>query len=234
MVLTRRMLQGRDRAWIPALLLYAGTSALDLYDPAITPDHPWADRRFVDVVYPGVILLAVAGTRFAAQALRRRALLPALPMRLRPAAIAVLCAALIVPTFAGGLKIATQRTGLGELAATTTLCNDLRTKHNDVSVVLVGVGVQIYYATVREQCGVPVALLPAGATKPELDEAVADIRAVGRTPVLLSRVPEALTGYGYSNPGEAVNVLTRSDEELLAGRPDGTLPLPIQVYMTWL
>ena len=51
---------GRRRVWAPAFLMFFGMATAVLLAPSITPDHPWADRRFVPVVLPGLVLFAVA------------------------------------------------------------------------------------------------------------------------------------------------------------------------------
>lgn len=51
-------------AWSAPALVGAASTALTLYRPGITPDHPWADRRLVPVVLPAVVLLAVAALAF--------------------------------------------------------------------------------------------------------------------------------------------------------------------------
>lgn len=42
----------------PFLLVLSGLTVLYLWMPSITPDHIWADRRFLPVVYPGLALCA--------------------------------------------------------------------------------------------------------------------------------------------------------------------------------
>ena len=37
--------RGGVEAWVPALVVAAGSTLLPLLRPGITPDHPWADRR---------------------------------------------------------------------------------------------------------------------------------------------------------------------------------------------
>ena len=70
-VLVRRAVlsagERRVDAWLPALLVAAGSTLLTLLRPGITPDHPWADRRLL-VALPLVVALVVTG---AAWALRR-------------------------------------------------------------------------------------------------------------------------------------------------------------------
>jgi hypothetical protein len=57
-MLTWRLLHGRGLRYLPMVLIYLGATVLTLLRPGITPDHPWADRRLVVEVIPGVILLA--------------------------------------------------------------------------------------------------------------------------------------------------------------------------------
>jgi hypothetical protein len=42
--------------WLAPAAVGVAATALILYRPAITPDHPWADRRLVPVVLPTVVL----------------------------------------------------------------------------------------------------------------------------------------------------------------------------------
>ena len=63
-VLVRRALvsvgERRVEAWVPALVVAAGSTLLTLLRPGITPDHPWADRRLL-VALPLVVALLVVG-----------------------------------------------------------------------------------------------------------------------------------------------------------------------------
>ncbi|HEY0871257.1 MAG TPA: hypothetical protein VGD55_12725, partial [Acidothermaceae bacterium] len=58
--LAYEQMAGRRRVWAPAFLVFFGTAFAVLLRPSITPDHPWADRRFVPVVLPGLVLFAIA------------------------------------------------------------------------------------------------------------------------------------------------------------------------------
>src|SRR5262249_24558017 len=58
-LLTRRCLRGQAPLWTLPLMTSAWTIVTFLSRPSITPDHPWASRRLVPAVLPGVILLAV-------------------------------------------------------------------------------------------------------------------------------------------------------------------------------
>lgn len=55
--LLRGALSARPKGALALLLVVCGGySLLYLYDPAISPDHPWGMRRFVPVIIPGFIL----------------------------------------------------------------------------------------------------------------------------------------------------------------------------------
>ncbi len=58
-ILVRRTLRGHAPLWTLPLATFAWTIVTFLYRPAITPDQPWASRRLVPAVLPGIILLAV-------------------------------------------------------------------------------------------------------------------------------------------------------------------------------
>lgn len=56
--LVRGALARRRAALTPFLLIVSGLTTLYVWQPTITPDHMWADRRFLPVVIPGLLLFA--------------------------------------------------------------------------------------------------------------------------------------------------------------------------------
>ena len=58
-MLGRRCVKGEAPVWVLPLLVFAWTIAEFLLRPAITPHQPYASRRLVPAVLPGLILLAV-------------------------------------------------------------------------------------------------------------------------------------------------------------------------------
>ena len=52
-------LRGQSPVWVLPLLVFAWTIAEFLLRPAITPHQPWASRRMVPAVLPGLILFAI-------------------------------------------------------------------------------------------------------------------------------------------------------------------------------
>ena len=75
-LLFRRCLAGRAPTWTLPLITFAWATVTFLYRPAITPDQPWASRRLVAAVLPGMLLLAVWGSSWLVGWLRQRGLGP--------------------------------------------------------------------------------------------------------------------------------------------------------------
>ncbi|GIH89689.1 hypothetical protein Psi01_03190 [Planobispora siamensis] len=71
-VLVRRLVRGAASEWLLPLMIIGWTTVTTLYRPAITPDHPFAARRLVPVIIPGLVLLAVWGLRWIEEKARER------------------------------------------------------------------------------------------------------------------------------------------------------------------
>ncbi|GII00885.1 hypothetical protein Pta02_28930 [Planobispora takensis] len=71
-VLVHRLLRGTASEWLLPLMIVGWTTVTTLYRPAITPDHPFAARRLVPVIIPGLVLLAVWGLRWIGEKARER------------------------------------------------------------------------------------------------------------------------------------------------------------------
>jgi len=212
-VLTWRVLAGRDPHWIPALVVFAGSSVQTLVRPGITPDHPWADRRLVVEVIPGMVLLATWATAALVRRLRRS---------VRAPAATALILAYLVPISVATVPLATARTEEGELAAAATVCQALRP---DDSVILVD---SQWVPTIRGQCGLPVAQL-RDPTPAAVARTVASVRAAGRTPVVASGA-NALEEQGLK-PTEIFILHTTEDQHQLVQRPTFTQPMNIEFWL---
>lgn len=165
--LAYRLLRGRRLQTLPFVALALAVTALVLWQPAITPDHPWADRRFVPIVLPGVVLFAC----WLVSRLARRGAVGVVA--------AVLGAAvLLVGTLAGTAPLAWSRTETGQLAAVREICSTLPP---DAAVVMLDDAVAFRLAqTVRELCDVPTARLLRGTA-----------------PAMVADVTPAVTGSGH-------------------------------------
>ena len=147
-LLARRCLRGQAPSWTLPLMVFAWIIVTVLYRPAIYPDQPWASRRLVPAVLPGLILLAVWGSNWLVSWARQRG-----HHRVTCGALASFCAALLlvppaVTAFGLGIRyggplgirpvahgLAVKRTYAGEIGAVNRLCAAIPP---DSSVVIIG------------------------------------------------------------------------------------------------
>ncbi|MGI5240450.1 hypothetical protein [Dactylosporangium sp. CA-139066] len=223
MLATAAAVRGRGWRLLPILLVFAGSGAATLLRPAITPDHPWADRRLVVEVLPAIVLFATlaiarAGRAWLRAGADRSAALPMLRRLPRTARLgllpALLVAAAVVPALPVFAHLAPLRTELGEPQATAAVCRALQP--ND-SVILIDVW---WAPTVRDECGLPVATL-VDPTLPRMHSVVAAVRDTGRQPVLLASTADALAPYGVA-VHQVVDQWVQHDQHQLVQRPTGT------------
>jgi len=171
----RRCVKGEAPVWVLPLLTFAWATAYFLLRPAITPHQPYASRRLVPAVLPGVILLSVWLAAWLARKSRAVHLVN-VPGYLRrsPRVFVIVCCAgaIIAPPFIGnfglGLKsggplgvmpysdgLAFQRAYVGELAAVDKICDSLSP---DSSVLIADYTLNQQFAQdIRGMCNVPVA-----------------------------------------------------------------------------
>ena len=243
-LISRRCLRGQAPAWTLPLMIFAWAIVTTLYDPAITPDQPWASRRLVPAVLPGFIVLAVWASGWLSGWLRRTG-----TARVVHAGVMVCCvAALVLPaavtTF--GLKVASggpvgirlaadglasARTYQGEIASVDRLCAAIP---RDASVVFLGGtgggDASRLTQVVRGMCGVPAASI-ASPRPQSVQRVVRGIEQAGRRPVFLAGVPSRLTPYG-GQIRMIVNLRTTQDQNALTAPPTHTLPLDVTVWMS--
>ncbi|GAA4570773.1 hypothetical protein [Planotetraspora kaengkrachanensis] len=225
-VLARRMAKGKEFGWLLPLAIIGWTTVTTLWRPAITPDHPWASRRLVPIVIPGMILLAVWGLRW----IRRRAHRWGYGSRLL---IATGAALLVVPAAITSIGTAFTPVDRGEAAAVKGLCAAIP-RNASVLIVERATGDRITQL-VRGECGVPTARVayPKGSDVPlhsDIERLVEKVRGTGRLPVLLAAEPGQLWPYGP--PTQVLKLRSRQDERSLVDPPDGTWSLTIDVWMT--
>src|SRR6185312_5878419 len=76
-LLTWKDQPGAWRNWaLPLVIICAGSAAV-LWQPQIVPDQPWASRRLVVVVLPGLIVCALWAARWLTGHARARGARPA-------------------------------------------------------------------------------------------------------------------------------------------------------------
>jgi hypothetical protein len=234
---------GTVRLWaLPLAVICCGSAAV-LWQPETVPDQPWASRRLVPLVLPGLILFAI----WAAAWLRARALTRGASKTAASVVAAFCVAALLVPTLAttfgltvnhsgkgGALGVtadglATKRTGAGEVGAVTRLCSLLGPS---ASVVIVALPVaQQFSQVIRGMCGIPTASM-AGQSAVSVQSVVASIEHAGRRPVLLGARPSQLRAYGGGSPVRVLDLSTSQDPHTLTQPPTTLFPADYVIWMS--
>jgi hypothetical protein len=210
--------------------------------PDIDPDQPWASRRLIVTVIPGLILCALWASSWLARRARDRGARPA------TAAVAGLAcvAAMLVPTVSttfglglshsgtsGGLTpvaqgLARSRIGAGEINAVADLCSQLP---GNASVVIVGQPTAAEFTQViRGMCGVPVAWM-SGRSVAAVDSVVGSISRVGRRPLLLAGRKAQLAAFG-GTPIRVLDLSTGQDPHELTQLPTAPKQVHYQIWLT--
>ncbi|HEU5419731.1 MAG TPA: hypothetical protein VFV41_18730 [Streptosporangiaceae bacterium] len=233
---------GAWRNWaLPLAIICAGSAAV-LWQPEIVPDQPWASRRLVVIVLPGLIICALWASRWLTGHARARGARP-----VTASVAGLFCvAALVVPTAAttfgaglthtgrsGGLRasahgMAFKQTGAGELTAVEQLCSSIRQKS---SVVIVDRFIaQRFTQAIRGMCGVPAAWM-VGQQPGAVGTALSAITAAGRHPVLLGSGPAQLSQFG-GTPVKIVDLRTTTDPRQLTRPPTTPSAARFVIWMT--
>jgi len=246
-VLSRRCIQGQARVWVLPLLLLSWTIVEFLLRPAIVPHQPWASRRLVPGVLPGLILLAVWLAAWLARRSRvvRMVNVPRYLEHFPRTALVACCGlAIFLPpavgnlgltirnTSSGGIGLAADglaftRTYAGEVAAVEQICAAIPAGS---SVLIVNPGMMSEFGqTIRGMCGVPV----AGATvltSASLAGVVRRIEQAGRHPFVLASSPGTLALLGNGVVKRVMTLQTTIDEHLVFGTPTHPVPQLFAVY----
>jgi hypothetical protein len=222
------------RVWALPLMIASWVIVTVLWRPAVAPDQPWAGRRLVPFVLPGLILGGIWATTWlkdqAAQLGRTRV----------TAAIVASCcvASMLIPTAlstldlgatkANGLSahgMAFRKIGAGELTAVNGLC---RAIGPDAAVVILdSLTADRFAQVIRGMCGTPTAVL-TNPTRTTINTVVSGIESVGRRPVLLAQQQAELTGPSI----RVVNLLTAQEAHNLTAPPTRTWLIHYTVWMS--
>jgi hypothetical protein len=232
----------RPTPWPLVLCMLLGGTALALWKPGITPDHPWADRRFVQVALPAVVLCATAATAAVARAVRHRGIPWAKVghgARRSVVVVAVLAgvAALVAPAAVASSRLVGGRTEQGELSVVHQVCRSL--EPGDVVLMVGNRARNEWTGTLRVLCGVPTAQLwqqigqEAGVAA--IERVAQRIHATGGQLVLLASDPDDLALVPNVAWGEPVAQLaTSQDDRTLVSRPTRLVGLSFNVWLARL
>jgi hypothetical protein len=233
---------GTAKVWALPLLIIGWMTVTVLWRPGTVPDQPWASRRLVPVVIPGLILAAV----WAAAWLNGRATVRGAGKMLS-SAVAVLCVgALLLPTtlttFGVGVAttgqppktksskggLALQQTGNGETTAVRQLCASIGP---GASVVIVDPRVAEEFAqVVRGTCDDPVAWMNR-PTLAQVQPVMSGITSAHRRPVLLGTSAAQLGRYG-TTAREVLSLATTQDTHVLTHPATKTWPASYTIWMS--
>ena len=238
------------RTWALPLLIALWVIVTVLWRPAISPEQPWASRRLVPFVLPGLILGAIWASAWLCDLAGQRGWGEVAGQRGRARAtsgvVASCCAAsLLIPATLTNLDLgsspdasgtgphltanglAFRRVGPGELAAVDGLCAAIGP---DASVVILdSLTADRFAQVVRGQCATPTAILDHPTAK-TVGAVLSGIERAGRRPVLMAQHQSLLAPYG-GGPRQVVNLLTTQDADDLT--TPATRTSPIQ-YTVWL
>jgi hypothetical protein len=222
-LLARRLARGRAPEWLLPYGMIAWTSVLVLYLPGITPDHPWASRRLIAVVIPGLLLFAVWGTSWTMRRIRRTGYGPRAVRWISVGAAALL----VIPVVAVSAGIMVSRTDQGELAAVQGMCD--RIGPGRPVVVVDRSNADRLLQVIRGMCGVPAARTVSSASRGDVRRVIDRIHGAGRRPVILGSQAGQVAPYG--SPVRVVEMLARQDERTLTEPPNGTWSLTLNVWI---
>jgi hypothetical protein len=232
-VLVRRAVRSAElravEAWLPALVVAAGSTVLTLMRPGITPDHPWADRRLL-VALPLVVVLVVTGLAWAL----RRATASGRAW-LGPVVVGVVGALVVVPAVVATWPHRAGGVERGSLAAVRSVCDALRP--GDVVLAVDSRAANEWPQVVRGMCAVPALSTTSGLRNDParlaaaVDTVAAGVaRGGGRLVLLAADSTEALDGLGVGAT-QVAEATVREDQHVLEHRPWRTDPLPIRVWL---
>ncbi|MFI7643017.1 hypothetical protein [Nonomuraea sp. NPDC049400] len=238
-VLVGRLLRdGRPFEWLLPLAVVGWTTVTTLVRPEITPDHPWAARRLVPIVIPGLILLASYGlawlgeqTRLRDLAVRRGPAWVSGPgLRRWGTALAVL--AVVVPPAVTSIGTAFDPVERGEAAAVAAMCAKM--PPNASVLIVERVTSDRFTQLMRGMCDRPAAEVVREkgsdvAPESQVRRLIERVRATGRVPVVLAAEAGQVSPYGPAS--QVMALVSRQDERSLVDAPNGTWSLRINAWM---
>jgi hypothetical protein len=247
-MLGRRCIKGQAPVWVLPVLVFACATLEFLYQPGITPHQPYASRRLVPAVLPGLILLAVWLASWLAQKSRAVHLVEVPDFLKRtPRAFVIFCCAgaIFVPPAIGNFDgLAFKRTFLGEIAAVDKVCQGIP---KGSSVLIIDYNMMDGFGqAIRGMCNVPVAAvhttIPESVIADKGNDVppakiIAAVRAIevsGHHPLVLATTEAEfaplIKQFGNGTVNFLLNQDVNNDAHLLYGAPRGTSPETFTVY----
>ncbi|MFI0367198.1 hypothetical protein ACH35V_04920 [Actinomadura sp. 1N219] len=222
-LLARRLMRGHAPEWLLPYAMIVWTTAQVLIRPGITPDHPWASRRLIGLVIPGLLLFTVFAAAWTANRVRRLGY----GRRVVWTGAVLGVAGMLVPIVltSGGYLV--TRTEQHEVAAVDGMCDALGPRGS--VVVVERSTADRFLQVVRGMCGVPAARTTGRAAPADVRRVAAAVAAAGRRPVIMAAKADQVAPYG--TPKRVLYLKTRQDGRTLAHPPGGTWGLAVEVWI---
>ena len=247
-MLARRCIKGQAPVWVLPILVFACATLEFLYQPGITPHQPYASRRLVPAVLPGLILLAVWLASWLAQKSRVVHLVE-VPDYLKraPRAFVIFCCAgaiFLPPAIGNAGGLAFKRTFAGEIAAVNRLCQGIP---KGSSVLIIDYSMMDEFGqAIRGTCDVPVAavhttipesVIPDKGNDTPAASIIAAVRAIegsGHHPLVIAATEAEFAPLFKQFGSGTVNLLmtqyVNDDAHSYYGAPRGTSPETFTAY----
>jgi hypothetical protein len=241
-MLGRRCIKGQAPVWVLPILVFACATLVFLYQPGITPHQPYASRRLVPAVLPGLILLAVWLASWLAQKSRVLHLVDVPDFLKRaPRSFVIFCCAgaIFLPPAIGNFGgLAFKRTFVGEIATVDKICQGIP---KGSSVLIIDYNMMDGFGqAIRGMCDVPVAAvhttIPESVIADKGNDVppakiIAAVRAIedsGHHPLVLATTEAEFAPLVKEFGNGTVNLLVtqdvNNDAHILFGAPRGTSP----------
>jgi hypothetical protein len=256
-VLGRRAIKREAQVWVLPLLVFACATGIFLLEPSITPHQPYASRRLVPAVLPGLILLATWMSSWLARKSRVIYLVnvPRFLQRAPQVIVTVACmAAIAVPmAYGNATGLALKQTFSGEISAMNQLCAEIPKNTSVLFIDNNNLGLKFAQA-IRGTCDDPVATVltandpaqgsaPATGSQPNqgntfapatIAAAIRDIEASGHTPYVLAytqgQLVPVIDQFGNGPGKEILDQPEQDDEHIYLGEPRNTAP---ETFTIW-
>lgn len=205
-----RIVAGRaTRAAVLVTSMFVVVGSATLWRPSIVPDQVWAMRRAVPVVLPSLLVLGAVAVAWLLDAPVRHAVT-------RRALAAAAAFVLVLGPLWVSWPVRSLREQHGALDVLEQACDLIGP---DASVVVLGrPDADVLTQPIRSWCGVPAAAVRDGVGATDLEAVASSVRRAGRTLVLVSSDPAALTPVG--RPVSTGTVIeTRQAERTLLRAP---------------
>ncbi len=242
-LLTWRDASGTALNWALPLVIVLGGAAAVLWQPFTVPDQPWASRRLVPVVIPGLILLATWAATWLARRARDRGAGVA-----TAAVVGAFCVgAMLLPSVStsfgfglthagtrGGLQptaggLAQHNVGAHEADAVRGVCSVIG--HSSAVLIVDRRIAAVFGQVIRGMCGVPVAWVAPKAPASTVQAALAGIARSGRRAVLLGDSPQE-TGVSGGTPTLIMRLVTTQYPHELTQPPGAPWRARYRIWMT--